>query len=254
MRVIADTRHVFHRYLMQLLRNPAWVIIGVIQPLMYLALFGPLLKSVNTVQGFPGGAYNFFVPGLLVQLGLFGATGVGFGLIAELRQGVIERMRVTPITRISLLLGRGLRDVTLIVTQSLILVVAAIPFGISLSLVGVAATLALVGLLGLMMAAVSYSVALAVKSEDVFAPIVFTATLPLLLLSGVLLPIQDGVAPGWLVAIAHFNPLKYAVDGARAAFNGNLGGDAVWQGFAVIAALAVLTVSIAARSFSRAVA
>jgi ABC-type multidrug transport system, permease component len=254
MRFVSDTGHVFRRYLMQLLRNPAWVLIGAIQPIMYLALFGPLLKSVSTVTAFPGGAYNFFTPGLLVQLGLFGATGVGFGLISELRQGVIERMRVTPITRISLLLGRSLRDVALIVAQSIILIVCAIPFGINLSLPGVLATLAIIGLLGLMMASVSYSVALAVKSEDVFAPIVFTATLPLLLLSGVLLPIREGTAPDWLITIARFNPLKYAVDGARAAFNGNFGDAAVWQGFALIAILAMVTVTIAARSFSRAVA
>jgi len=254
MRVLSDTGHVFRRYLMQLLRNPAWVIIGIVQPVMYLALFGPLLKSVNTVQSYPGGAYNFFTPGLLIQLGLFGATGVGFGLISELRQGVIERMRVTPITRISLLLGRGLRDVALLGAQCLILILCAIPFGIKLSLGGVLATLALIALLGLMMASISYSVALAVKSEDVFAPIVFTATLPLLLLSGVLLPIRDGTAPGWLVTVAHFNPLKYAVDGARAAFNDNFADAAVWQGFAVILVLAVITVTIAARSFSRAVA
>jgi len=150
MYVLSDTAHVYRRYLMQLLRNPAWVAIGIIQPVMYLALFGPLLKSVSTVQGYPGGPYNFFVPGLLVQLGLFGATGVGFGLISELRQGVIERMRVTPITRNSLLLGRGLRDVTLLVSQSTLLTVAAIPVGIHLSVAGVLATLALIALLGLM--------------------------------------------------------------------------------------------------------
>src|ERR1700724_4746224 len=111
------------------MRNPAWVVIGVVQPALYLLLFAPLLKSIAAVPGFPkGGAYNVFVPGLLVQLGMFGAAGVGFSLIAELRMGVIERLRVTPVSRGSLLLGRALRDVMSILTQSLILILLALPY------------------------------------------------------------------------------------------------------------------------------
>ena len=112
----------FQRYLFVFLRNPAWVVIGVLQPVLYLVLFAPLLKSLTETPGFPsGGAYNVFVPGLLIQLGLFGASGVGFGLIAELRAGVIERFRVTPVSRFALLLGRSLRDILTLVVQSLIL-------------------------------------------------------------------------------------------------------------------------------------
>ncbi len=109
MKLLRDTWLVFGRYLGLLLRNPAWVAIGVIQPVLYLVLFAPFLKSIASTRGFPpGGAYNVFVPGLLIQLGLFGAAGVGFSLIAELRYGVIERLRVTPVSRLALLLGRAL--------------------------------------------------------------------------------------------------------------------------------------------------
>src|SRR5216684_4293949 len=144
------------------LRNPVWVIIGVIQPVFYLILFAPLLESIAKSPGFPsGGAYNVFVPGLLIQLGLFGASGVGFGLIAELRSGVIERMRVTPVSRFALLLGRTLRD---------ILILLALPFGLSIHPLGIGLMLALLALLGLMMTPVSYAVALWLRSEDSFAP------------------------------------------------------------------------------------
>ena len=71
MKVLRDTWLVFERYLTVLLRNPAWMIIGVLQPVLYLVLFAPLLKSLASTRGFPsGGAYNVFVPGLLIQLGL----------------------------------------------------------------------------------------------------------------------------------------------------------------------------------------
>jgi len=78
MKMLKDTWLMFQRYLFVFLRNPAWVAIGVLQPVLYLVLFAPLLKSLTETPGFPsGGAYNVFVPGLLIQLGLFGASGVG---------------------------------------------------------------------------------------------------------------------------------------------------------------------------------
>jgi ABC-2 type transport system permease protein len=75
MKLLRDIWLVFERYFGIFVRNPAWVVIGVVQPALYLLLFAPLLKSIAAVPGFPrGGAYNVFVPGLLVQLGMFGAA------------------------------------------------------------------------------------------------------------------------------------------------------------------------------------
>src|ERR1700731_2446890 len=163
MKFVKDTWLMFQRYLFVFLRNPAWVAIGVLQPVLYLVLFAPLLKSLTETRGFPsGGAYNVFVPGLLIQLGLFGASGVGFGLIAELRAGVIERFRVTPVSR----------------------------FGLQPTVSGVFVMLGLVALIGLGMSSLAYAAALALKSEDSYAPLIFTLSLPLLRRSGVLLPLH----------------------------------------------------------------
>ncbi|MGH7706116.1 MAG: ABC transporter permease, partial [Candidatus Dormibacteria bacterium] len=138
MKLAHDTWLVFQRYFGLFIRNPAWVVVGIVQPALYLLLFAPLLKSIAEVPGFPrGGAYNVFVPGLLIQLGLFGASGVGFNLISELRFGVVERLRVTPVSRLSLLLGRALRDMLTLLVQSLILVLLALPFGLSFKPVGI---------------------------------------------------------------------------------------------------------------------
>ena len=116
-----DTMLIFRRQIKLSLRNPAWVIIGLIQPILYLAFFGPLLSRVaaGAVAGFPAGnSYSFFVPGLLIQLGLFGAAFVGFTIIADWRFGVIERLRVTPVSRLAILSGRVLRDVVTLVVHS----------------------------------------------------------------------------------------------------------------------------------------
>src|SRR5256885_3132040 len=161
MKLLRDTWLVFGRYFGLLIHNPVWIALGVLQPLLYLILFAPLLKPIASMRGFgPGGAYNVFVPGLLIQLGMFGAAGVGFSLIAELRAGVVERFRVTPVSRLALLLGRALRDILMLLMQATILVVVALPFGLSINFVGVLMVLALIGLLGLLMASVSYACAL----------------------------------------------------------------------------------------------
>ena len=253
MKLLRDTWLVFGRYFGLLIRNPVWIALGVLQPLLYLVLFAPLLKPFAGMRGFPpGGAYNVFVPGLLVQLGMFGAAGVGFSLIAELRMGVIERLRVTPVSRVALLFGRALRDMLSIVIQSLILILIAVPFGLDLHPVGVIVVLALIGLIGLLTASVAYAVALAVKDENSYAPIVFTSTLPILLLSGVLLPMS--IAPQWLQNIAKINPLLYAVDAARQLFLGHLDDPSVAKGVIVLVVLSVIAVVIGARQFGRAVA
>ena len=75
-------------------------------------------------------AFNWFVPGLMIHIAIFGTAFGGFGLIAELRNGVVERMRVTPMSRASMLLGRSLRDVVILMLQALIMIVLAIPFGL----------------------------------------------------------------------------------------------------------------------------
>ena len=252
MKLARDTWLVFQRSMSILLHNPAWVIIGLLQPILYLLLFAPLLKSFANAPGFPpGGAYNVFVPGLLIQLGLFGATGVGFGLIAELRAGVIERFRVTPISRFALLLGRALRDIAMLCVQSLLLMLLAIPFGLSFTPGGMLIMLGLVALIGLGMASLAYAVALALKSEDAYAPLTFTISLPLLLLSGVLLPLDSG--PAWLKTVATFNPLFHAVKAARDLFNSHGSDPDVFRGLAIMAVLALVGIFIGARAFNSAV-
>jgi ABC-2 type transport system permease protein len=232
------------------IRNPVWVIIGIMQPILYLTLFGPLLEPVANAPGFPqGDAWQVFVPGLLVLLGLFGAAFVGFGLIAEWRAGVVDRMRVTPASRGALLLGRVLRDIVVIVVQGTLLVITATFMGLEAPLESLIIGLAIVALLGGSFSAVSYGLALKLKSEDAFAPLLNGVLLPVMLLSGILLPMS--LAPGWLETLSQLNPITYIVDGVRAVFRGELmTGDAA-IGFVITAILLVLGGLYGTRMFRR---
>jgi ABC-2 type transport system permease protein len=253
MRVFHDTWLVFRRSLGLTVRQPAWLIAGVMQPFVYLILFGPLLNSLSSVPGFPsGGAFNTFVPGLLVMTALFGSTFVGFGFISEMRSGVVERMRVTPMSRTAAVLGRTLRDVVVFMFQGLVLVVVSIPLGLQIDPAGLVVAFALLALIGLVLGPVSYAMALVIGSEDALAPLTQAIALPLLLLSGVMLPMS--FAPEWLRTVASLNPLYHAVLAIRALFNAQWGNPDVLSGILIMVGCAVLSIWIASRAFNRATA
>ncbi len=248
--LIRDTWLIFHRSLWLTIRQPTWIVFGMMLPVLYLFLFGPLLEGAVQGAGAGTSAFNWFVPGLLIQIAIFGTAFVGFGLIAELRSGVIERMRVTPMSRGAMLLGRSLRDVVILMVQSVLLIVLAIPLGLQVDAAGIAVVLALLVLIGLAVAPLSYAAALILKSEDAFAPLVQGIAMPLLLLSGILLPMA--LAPDWLQFLSSLNPFTHTVDAARALFNGQWGDPEIGIGVAITAVLAVISVWIAARTFGRA--
>jgi ABC-2 type transport system permease protein len=249
-KTLRDTWLIFRRSLILTIRQPTWIFFGMMVPVLYLFLFGPLLEGATQAAGTETNAFNWFVPGLIIQIAIFGTAFGGFGLIAELRYGVVERMRVTPMSRVSMLLGRSLRDVVLLVAQASIMIALAIPLGLQVDAVGVAAVLGLLVLIGLAVAPLSYASGLILKSEDAFAPLINAIALPLLLLSGILLPMA--LAPDWLQTLSSINPLTHAVDAARALFNSDWGNPDIAFGVTITAVFAVIAVWIGSVTFSRA--
>lgn len=249
MKLLRDTWLIFQRQMLLLLRNPVWVIVGIVQPVFYLLLFAPLLKPALGVTS-DSDAYRIFVPGLLVMLAFF-SSFAGFGIIAELRAGIIERSRVTPVSRLALLLGRSMRDMVTLLIQAVIITVLAIPFGLSVGLGSVLLTYVVLSLMALMLSSVSYAAALKLRSEDTLAPLLNTLFQPILLTAGILLPLS--LAPRWLQRVADWNPFSWAVDAARSLFDGHPGAASVWQALAILGGLTVLAMIWGARTFARSV-
>ncbi len=250
MTTLRDAMIVFRYQMRLLLREPVWIVIGLVQPLLYLALFGPLLVPLAQKQGFPpGDAWQVFVPGLLIQLAIFGSMFVGFGLIAEIRYGVVERMRVSPASRFALLLGRVLRDTLVLIVQATLLTVVAVGFGLRVPAAGALITLGIVALLGVALSSLSYAAGMKLKSEDALAPLLNMVSVPVLLLSGILLPMT--LAPRWLQDLSDANPFKHVVDSARASFLGDLTTASLTAGLLSAAGLAAVGLWIATRTFQR---
>jgi ABC-2 type transport system permease protein len=248
-----DTWLILQRQLTLMIRTPIWLVFGIAQPITYLLLFTPFLKPALASMGATSyaDAYRIYVPGLLVVLCLYGGMFTGFGLLAELRAGIIERARVTPVSRSALLLGRALRDVVSLLVQAAIITVAALPFGLKVGLGNLLLAYLLLALIALMSTAISYDVTLLVRNEAALGPIINTVAQPVALLAGVLLPLA--LAPLWMQRVAAWNPFSWATNGMRALFNGDVANHVVWQSIVLVGVLAVVTVLWSARLFTRTV-
>ncbi|RKE23377.1 ABC transporter permease [Streptomyces sp. TLI_171] len=253
MKTLHDTWLVFQRHLLLMARSPLQIALGIAQPVVYLALFAPLLKPALSSMGAGSmaDAYRIYVPGMLVALALGGGLYVGFGLLAELGSGVIERARVTPVSRVALLLGRSLRDVVTLAVQAAMIIVLALPLGLAVRLQDLLLAYLLLALISLSSAAISYGLALRIGNPDTLGQVVNNLAQPLMLLSGTLLPLA--LAPLWLRRVADWNPFSWAVTGMRELFAGHPGDAAVGRSLALMAAVALAALIWSARQFARAV-
>jgi ABC-2 type transport system permease protein len=252
MKVARDIGLLFQRYLRQLLRNPVWLVVGFSTPILYLALFTPLLRHLAGSGGLPtGNVLDLFLPGILSLLAFSSGMGPGFSTVFELRAGVIERFRVTPASRFAILTGPILASMLLMLVFDAVVVAIGYGFGFSLHWAGLAVLAVLLALLLTIMAAFAIATALITKDISGFAAIANGINLPVILLAGVLLPISLG--PAWMRVLAHFNPLYYVVQASRVLAGGTVATTAVWQAFAVLVPLCALVLTWATGVFRRAV-
>jgi ABC-2 type transport system permease protein len=229
--LVTDVQTVFSRELRPTLRQPFTIIISMVQPLVFLGLFAPLLPEVEG-----GSALQWFVPGIVVMSCLFATSMTGSNLLFEIQTGSHERMLVTPLRRPALLIGRALKEIVPMFFQAALIVAVCVPFGFRLDLAGALIGLAILGGFCIGLGALSYTLALASKNQEwLFWTVQQTLLFPLLLLAGMLLPIDGG--PGWLRTLATFNPLTYVVNAERALFNGD-----IWASTTVTGALAAVAV------------
>ena len=249
MSTATDTYNVLVRELRPMTRDPFSLIFSLLQPLVFLGLFGPLLVASS---GQPvGETLQSFVPGILVMIALFGTGTTGSNLLYEMQTGSHERTLVAPLSRSSLLVGRALKEMVPIIVQACVIALVTIPFGFTVNPVGLALGLILLAVFGLGFGALSYSLALASRNNDwMFWGIQQATLFPLMILSGMLLPLDN--APGWMQVAAAVNPISYVVSAERALLAGDLGSMAVVWGFVAAAVLAAIGLAVGIRAMRKA--
>jgi ABC-2 type transport system permease protein len=234
-----------------LVRSPIVIVTLLFQPVAFLLFFTPFLKSVLHAPSYQA-ALAIYVPSLLCITGLFGGLFGGFALLAAMRQGVISRFQVTPLSRTGLLLGRELTLVLRVGIQSVLITVLAVIFGLRVRPANFVLALIVLAVTVLLGVSIAYALALAVPNESVLPTLMNGLAQPLSLLAGLLIPLA--VAPLWVRDVALWNPWAWTANGMRALFLDHLGASVVWEAAAILAGLALVAVALSARLFSREIA
>jgi ABC-2 type transport system permease protein len=250
MELAADLWHLFVRLVRASLRMPVFVIISIVQPILWVLLFGQLFQAVTALPGFGARSYvQFLAPGIAIMTALFGAAYSGLGMLADIDRGVLDRMLATPVARGALLASRVLHAAAQVSLQSaiILLVAAAIgarPHG---GIAGVALVLLAAALLGAAFASFSNALALLTRRQELVIAAMNFIVLPATFLSSMMM--SGNLMPGWIRSAARFNPVNWAVVAARSSFEGS------WQvlprNLGLLAAFAIAAAWLAALSFER---
>ncbi|MFP5019876.1 ABC transporter permease [Pseudonocardia phyllosphaerae] len=250
--VLGDVRNVWWRETLTIVRDPFSMVFSLIQPLVFLGLFGPLLSGLAGGTGALGGSpLQWFLPGVVVMITMFGTSMTGANLQFEIMTGAFERMLATPLSRSSLMIGRALKELTPLVVQAAIITLVAVPFGFALYPLHVLAGLVILGIFGVGVGALSYALAIVTRrTEWMFWAVQQSLLFPLLILSGMMLPLETG--PAWMRAVSLVNPLTWIVDAERALFGGTFGSPAVLWGLVAALATAALGLVVGIRTIRRA--
>lgn len=240
--LLSDTALVMVRELRPVVRDPLSIVFGLTQPLVFLALFGPLVTGTLGGGGTGADTWAWFVPGILVMTALYGTAATGSNLQEDLVMGSHERLLVTPLARPALFLGRSLKEFAPLILQAVVLIVVMVPFGFRPHPLGAVLGLILLGVVGIGIGSLSYALALVVKDNHwIFWTVNQTVIFPLMILSGMLLPLEEG--PAWMRVAGALNPLTHVVEAERALFAGDILAPASLAG--ALAALATALVGIA---------
>ena len=188
---------------------------------------------------------------MLVQTVMFSAIFSGMSMIVDMDTGILSRMLATPVTRVSIILGRVIAAVVVILIQTaLMLGIAAImEVDIATGFGGVMLIFLLIALIGLSLAAFSNGLAILLKRQEGLMAVVNLITLPLMFLSTMMMPSQ--MLPSWLNTVRQFNPIDYAIVGIRGlVLEGYVWND-LWKALAVLGGVVVVMVIFATMMFRR---
>jgi ABC-2 type transport system permease protein len=209
---IALTRRLF----IQLQRRPSTLAAGIIQPVMWLVLFGALFQNVP--PGLFSGTQNygqFLSAGVLVFTAFGGALNAGLPVMFDREFGFLNRLLVAPLaSRFSIVLASAIFIATLSLVQTAVILAMSAFLGAGLpGALGLGVVVAIVLLLVLGVTALSLGLAFSLPGHIELIAVIFVTNLPLLFASTALAPLS--FMPTWLRVVASLNPLTYAIEPIR---------------------------------------
>jgi ABC-2 type transport system permease protein len=250
--LLLDTWFLFTKYVRITIRMPWWSLFTLLQPLIWLLIFGQLFGNMTHLPGFPTNNYDkFFMPGVLIMTVLFGSSWSGVSLLREITSGTVDKLLVAPISRTSIVLSRILHSAVQVIAQSLLILLLAWAIGAAsgLGFFSLIQTMLIILLLGLSFAAISNGLAIHLQREEPLVMIGNLMTLPLMFLSSALVP--KDFMPTWIQYIALINPIDYAVEAVRSVLLVNGAGPAAYaKGLGLLGIFAAATIAWAVSAFN----
>ena len=250
MNVLSDTLYLFVRHIKVSLRTPIWLSLNLIQPLVWLVLFSRVFENLVDLPGFTSDSYlQFFAPGVIIMTVLFGSAWTGFNMIQDMDLGILDKMLASPVSRVSIVLGRVFGSVGTLMVQSLIIFLIAWIMGVKVAagFPGVLLTVVIVVLLGLGFAGLSNGLAILMRKPDPLIAFVSFITLPLMFLSSAMMPGE--LLPGWIQTAKTFNPVSHAVESVRSLVMVGYQWDIILPDLLILAGVAIFMVVWATSMF-----
>ncbi len=250
MRTLAHSFYMTLRHFRNLMRQPLYIAFTLVQPIIWLVLFGQLFKKVVLLPGFGASAYvDFLTPGVVIMTVLFGAGWSGMGIIRDLDLGVMDRFLVSPVSRVALIAGRLIQLALIAVIQSVLIVALGMILGARFpgGARGVGLLILCAVLLAVPIGALSSAMALVARKEETVIAASNFILLPLTFLSSVFM--AQNLMPGWIQAVARFNPVEWAVVAGRSALSAHMNWPLVATRIGLLVALTIITAGLATRAF-----
>ncbi len=239
------------RHVRTQVRMKVFIIINLFQPILWLALFTQVFKSLSELPEMEVSYLQFFAPGVVVMTVLFGSAWAGMGMLQDIDMGILSKMLATPVSRLSVVTSRVLASMLLLIVQALLIFILAIIMGVDVATgaAGVLFAIVIVSLLGLGFAAFSNGLALLFQRPEPLMGVVNFFTLPLMFLSSTMMP--NSLLPDWLDTVRQFNPVDYAVVGVRDLVLEGWIWDDLWRSLLVLAAWAAVGITFGTMMFRR---
>ncbi|MEU8969959.1 ABC transporter permease [Streptomyces monashensis] len=246
---VTQTWYMTQRQLRVFARQPAYAVITLIQPVIWLFLFGSLFKRVVRLGGFGTTSYlDYLVPGVVVMSALGASMWAGMGTLEEIQRGTLDRFLTTPVSRAALMNGNVVNNGLVTAFQSVVIVLLGLlggadyPGGVGGIVILVLASV----LLGTVFGALSNALGMVVRERESIIGINTFLLLPLTFLSSAFMaPAQ---MPGWMRHVADFNPVNWAMVAGRSAMSGHPDWGAVLGRGGALLALAVAAVWLSIRT------
>ncbi|MER6565911.1 ABC transporter permease [Streptomyces sp. NPDC001093] len=247
---LTQTWYMTQRQLRVFARQPAYAVITLIQPVIWLFLFGNLFRKVVELGGFGTTSYlDYLVPGVVVMSALSSNMWAGMATLEEIQRGTLDRFLTTPVSRAALMNGNVVNNGLVTAFQSVVIVLLGLLGGADYpgGVVGVVILVLAAVLLGTVFGALSNALGMLVRERESIIGINTFLLLPLTFLSSAFM--APSQMPGWMRHIADFNPLNWAMVAGRSAMSGQPGrGEVLSRGGALLA-LAVAAVWLSIRTF-----